>query len=86
MLTVLALLVACAKPKAQQPPPPPHISQHGENAWQKTYPKQTARPGDMPVMGCTVIHEQGNKADCICRNASTTIDAKDNSKQHLACK
>jgi transposase InsO family protein len=52
----------------------------------KTYPKQGSRPGDMPVSGCTVTQESGNRADCICRRASTKIDVHDPSKQSLICK
>lgn len=39
----------------------------------------------MPIAGCTVTAETGNRADCVCRKASTKIDATDPSKQSLIC-
>ncbi len=53
----------------------------------KSYPKQhQARVNDMLIQNCTVTIETGNKATCICRNATTHLDANDPSKQMMVCK
>ena len=83
-IALLALLfTGCAKPKPHRPPAPPPL--RAEPA-ARNYPKQLARPGDMWVHGCTVTKEEGNRADCLCRKASTKIDAQDAAKQSLICK
>jgi hypothetical protein len=81
-LAVLPLMASCARPAhAPQPVAPPRIQVEA-----KTYPKQTPHLGDMPISGCTVTAESGNRADCICRRAATKIDVHDPSKQSLVCK
>jgi hypothetical protein len=40
----------------------------------------------MPISGCTVTAESGNRADCICRRAATKIDVHEPGKQSLICK
>lgn len=82
-LAFVLALTGCVKPHAPEPAAPPSIRVVPES---KSYPKQTAHPGDMAVYGCTVTAEQGNRADCLCRKAATKIDARDSSKQSLICK
>lgn len=66
-----------------EPPPQPK---------KRSYPKLTPpRPGDMLVKNCSVMGQPSDvpngKTDCICRKASTVIDAKDAGKPHsLICK
>jgi hypothetical protein len=73
-------LASCAQPKPAPPPPPPAIER------KTSYPQQAARPGDMVIKNCTVVREDGNKADCVCRKASTKIDVNDPGKQMMVCK
>jgi hypothetical protein len=80
LLCLALVLSGCARPKPVTPPSPPAIQK-------VTYPKQSPpRPEDTLIRNCTVTQEAGNKADCICRKASTKIDAKDPGKQVLICK
>jgi hypothetical protein len=75
--------VACARPKppSANVPLPPAV-----RIEKKSYPVQIPHPGDMPISGCTVTAESGNRADCICRRAATKIDVHEPSKQSLICK
>jgi hypothetical protein len=91
----LSILAGCAKAKAPTPPPPPPAVEVTPAAPgsegkppQAVYPKQArALPGDIIIKNCTVTHEIGNKADCICRKANTHLDAVDSTKSMLmVCK
>lgn len=87
LMFLVALAQSCVREKPASPPPPPSIAESHEGVAPTRYPKQApARPRDMIVKNCTVTNETGNKAQCICRNASTQIDVHDPSKQMLVCK
>jgi len=75
-----AITLGCAKSKPQPTPPPPPIETPTPAA-ATTYPKQgPARAGDIAVKGCAVTSLKDNRADCICRRASTHLDAADPNK------
>jgi hypothetical protein len=75
-----AITLGCAKSKPQPTPPPPPIETPTPAA-ATTYPKQgPARAGDIAVRGCAVTSLKDNRADCICRRASTHLDAADPNK------
>jgi hypothetical protein len=78
-LLCFALGCAAEKPRPASTPPPPAIER-------KSYPRQAPRPGDMVIKNCTVVREEDNKADCVCRKASTKIDVNDPGKQAIVCK
>jgi hypothetical protein len=83
-LVALCLLMSgCAKPKPSSStlPSPPAV-----RIERKTYLPQPVHPGDMPISGCTVTAESGNRADCICRRAVTKIDVHESGKPSLICK
>jgi hypothetical protein len=80
LATLFLAMQSCAQPKPAPPPPPPAIER------KTSYPQQAARPGDMVIKNCTVVREDGNKADCVCRKASTKIDVNDPGKQMMVCK
>jgi len=78
VLLLFAGLAGCAKPKPQPAPPPPPIETPAPSP---VYPKQgPPRAGDIVVKGCTVTSVKDNKANCICRHASTQLDATDPNK------
>jgi hypothetical protein len=85
LIAAMCIMSACYHPKAtviDVPDAPPPTVETTEK-----YPKQhPARSRDMVIRNCTVTGESGNKADCICRNATTHIDANDPSKQMMVCK
>ena len=75
-----AITLGCAKSKPQPTPPPPPIETPTPAA-AMTYPKQgPAQAGDIAVKGCAVTSLKDNRADCICRHASTHLDAADPNK------
>lgn len=81
LIFAICVLSAC-HPKASAPEPTPAPSIEKPD-----YPKQgPVRSRDMIVRHCTVTRAVGNKTDCICRNATTHLDAKDPSKQMMVCK
>jgi hypothetical protein len=54
---------------------------------EKSYPRQSPpRASDIAIKNCTVTREEANKADCICRKASTKIDVNDPGKQVIVCR
>jgi hypothetical protein len=84
------MLVGCAHPKPQPIPPPPSaaVEQHIDPLPQHVlYPKLTAKPGDVVVKGCSLTGVTGLRADCLCRRASTQLDAAGKEKQLvIVCK
>lgn len=77
-LLLLAAMSGCAKPQPQAAPPPPPIK---TPAQPPVYPKQVpAKAGDIVVKGCALTSVKDNKANCICRHASTQLDATDPNK------
>jgi hypothetical protein len=81
LIFAICILSGChPKAAAPEPQPAPTIENH-------RYPKQhPVRSRDMLVKNCTVTGESGNRADCICRHATTHLDANDPSKQMMVCK
>ncbi len=85
LICVMCILSAChPKPTTVDIPTAPPIETTEKPA---KYPHQhQARTQDMLIQNCTVTAEAGNKATCICRNATTHLDANDPSKQMMVCK
>ncbi len=85
MMALALSLSACSHPKATTViPTAPPIETTDRTA---KYPHQhQARTQDMLIQNCTVTIEAGNKATCICRNATTHLDANDPSKQMMVCR
>ena len=81
---VLLVLVACQHPPTVKPPAPPPIPRPEP----RPIKPGPLRAGDMLVVNCQVTHPTNaqGKADCICRHASTHIDAVDTTKQSLVCR
>ncbi len=87
---IFALVLSGCHPKATAPepisPPPVAETQTAPMPVEK-YPHQhPARSQDLLIKNCTVTRESGNHADCICRNATTHLDANDPRKQMMVCK
>jgi hypothetical protein len=81
-LVLVLALSGCAHPKPQPAPPPPAAEKMSDPLPQHAvYPKLKGKPGDVAVRGCSVTGVTGLRADCLCRHASTQLDAADKEKQ-----
>jgi hypothetical protein len=86
-IIVILLLSGCAKPKPQPVPAPPPLASVDPLPQHVVYPVLKAKPGDVVVKGCSVTGVTGLRADCLCRRASTQLDAADKQKQIvIVCK
>ena len=80
IVLLLPFLGCSPKPKSSVPPPPAMQSPKPG-----AHPEAKRRPRDLPMHNCIVTRLGMQYSDCLCREASTKIDAV-TGEQSMECK